>query len=196
MSGTRIALHTPASAELPDTRGRVTLPAMSIHVTDPDEGLSPRTSHPRFVEFAPERFYSEVDEFAPFGNDSGADVLDALEELAESDGDGVDALEALHEILSDWDLGIDPELFGATDDEVRAWVDGNPGEVHALAGEAQARIAAAIAQVKITGAADERLVRVGEQGARVLGILDPGEHREEQRAALAEIGGFLANVAP
>ncbi|MDK8767191.1 hypothetical protein QP932_01550 [Corynebacterium freneyi] len=33
---------------------------MSIHVTDPDEGLSPRTSHPRFVELA------------PFGNDSGA----------------------------------------------------------------------------------------------------------------------------
>ncbi|MFC3851022.1 hypothetical protein ACFORJ_12725 [Corynebacterium hansenii] len=168
---------------------------MSIHVTDPDEGLSPRTSHPRFVEFAPERFYSEVDEFAPFGNDSGADVLDVLEELAESDGDGVDALDALREILSDWDFGIDPELFGAGDDEVRAWVAENPGEVNALAAEAQARIAAAIGQVKITGAAEDRLLRVGEQGARVLGMLDPGEHREEHLAALAEIREFLAAAA-
>ncbi|MBP2332786.1 hypothetical protein [Corynebacterium freneyi] len=168
---------------------------MSIHVTNPDEGLSPRTSHPRFVELAPEGFYSEIDEFAPFGNDSGADVLVVLEELAESDGDGVDALDALHELLSDWDFGIDPELFGAGDDDVRAWVAQNPAEVHALAAEAQARIAAAIGWVKITGTADERLLRVGEQGARVLGILDPGEHREDHLAAVAEIREFLAAAA-
>lgn len=171
------------------------MPTMSIFLTDPDAGLSPDTSHPRFVELAPERFYSELDEFSPFGNDSGADVLEALEELAESDGGDIDARGALDEILSDWDLGITPALFDAADDDVRIWITGNPDEEHALVCEAQARIAAAVALAKITGASDADLIRLGEQGARVLGVVDDGVHSADKRAALSEIREFLAAVA-
>jgi uncharacterized protein YfeS len=44
------------------------------------KGLSPAASHPTYVAIAPESFYSGTDEFAPFGNDDGHDILGSLED--------------------------------------------------------------------------------------------------------------------
>jgi uncharacterized protein YfeS len=50
---------------------------------DPEEGPSRDTSHPEFVRVCDdELFYDCTDDFAPSGNDDGADALGALEDCA------------------------------------------------------------------------------------------------------------------
>lgn len=53
-----------------------------FYYDDPEgDGLSPKTSHPRFVKLAIAEFYYDcTDDFSPFGNDDGADILYELED--------------------------------------------------------------------------------------------------------------------
>ncbi|MCM1079808.1 MAG: WGR domain-containing protein [Bacteroidales bacterium] len=50
-----------------------------LYIDNYDFGLSPKTSNPRFVEhFTDELYYSEYEEFGPFGSDEGSDTLAAI----------------------------------------------------------------------------------------------------------------------
>jgi uncharacterized protein YfeS len=52
-----------------------------FYIDDPEVGLDPETSHPKFNQVVKEEFYFDcTDEFSPFGNDEGADTLSELEE--------------------------------------------------------------------------------------------------------------------
>jgi uncharacterized protein YfeS len=53
----------------------------AYYFNDNEEGVARKTSHPFFVEHAAADFYySCIDEFSPFGNDSGADTLSELQD--------------------------------------------------------------------------------------------------------------------
>jgi uncharacterized protein YfeS len=56
--------------------------ASDYYFDDPEgDGPSPKTSHPNFVRICKdELFYDCAEEFGPFGSDSGADTLMALED--------------------------------------------------------------------------------------------------------------------
>lgn len=52
-----------------------------FYFDDEEEGLSPQTSHPKFNEIISDYFYFDcMDEFSPFGNDEGAEILYALQD--------------------------------------------------------------------------------------------------------------------
>lgn len=53
-----------------------------FYYDDPEgEALAPETSHPNFVNLLTDAFYYDcTDEFSPFGNDDGADLLFNLED--------------------------------------------------------------------------------------------------------------------
>lgn len=73
-----------------------------LYVDDPEVGPHPLTAHPAFMQHFPEDFYLDcTDEFAPFGSDGGADVLDMFGEALRKDRDA-DFLEGAYAILSDW----------------------------------------------------------------------------------------------
>lgn len=79
---------------------------LELWLDDPDghEGPAPGTSHPAFVCSAPSHFYSQSDEFAPFGNDSGSDILGSLHEWY-LDGMTDDELPRLAiDALGGWDV--------------------------------------------------------------------------------------------
>ncbi|NLF05706.1 MAG: MolR family transcriptional regulator, partial [Actinomycetales bacterium] len=83
----------------------------TIYLDDEDEGLARETSHPRFVELAPDSFYDESDEFSPFGNDDGNDALRSMEEWFEDREPGTDPIEFLEELLDEWDLDVPEGAF-------------------------------------------------------------------------------------
>ena len=59
-----------------------------IYVNDPEVGPSFLTSHPEYQAFFNDDFYVDcTEEYAPFGNDAGADALDMYEELIRKDSD-------------------------------------------------------------------------------------------------------------
>ena len=53
-----------------------------FYFDDPEgDALDPKTSHPNFVKNMTEEFYYDcTDDFSPFGNDDGSDLLYSLEE--------------------------------------------------------------------------------------------------------------------
>lgn len=72
-----------------------------------DWELSPETAHPNAARLLAEPFYWDVcDENSPFGNDTGADVLEAYRAALGEDAqlDGSDLLGA---ILEEWDVDRD-----------------------------------------------------------------------------------------
>jgi uncharacterized protein YfeS len=53
----------------------------SYYFDDPEEGITRETSHPFFVSCATSDFYYDLgDDFSPFGNDAGADMLFRLQD--------------------------------------------------------------------------------------------------------------------
>jgi len=123
------------------------------YLDDPDEGLSPTTSHPAYVAAVPASFWSEDDSDdgpAPFGSDDGNDTLRAMEEHI-ADGLGDEHLPGcLADLIADWDL-VPEDLWESDAEEIAAWLDSEQVHVRYLRGEIDAYIAGALAQFKISG---------------------------------------------
>lgn len=74
---------------------------------DEDWELSPESAHPHAARLLVEPFYWDVqDENSPFGNDRGAEVLEAYR-AAIGEDDEPDGSELLDELLQEWDVDRD-----------------------------------------------------------------------------------------
>lgn len=97
---------------------------LELWLDDPegDEGPAPETSHPAFVQVAPPEFYDKGDEFAPFGNDSGSDMLGNVQDWY-LDGVADDELPRIvMGSLGDWDTeGITDGLWSGDSDFIDDW---------------------------------------------------------------------------
>lgn len=73
-----------------------------LYLDDPEIGPHPLTANPAFMQHFQEDFYLDcTDEYAPFGSDEGADVLDMFGEALRKEQD-FDFLEGAYAVLSDW----------------------------------------------------------------------------------------------
>jgi uncharacterized protein YfeS len=127
---------------------------MSKHYfDDPDEGPAPDTSHPRYVALAgdDEVYYDCCDDFSPFGNDDGADVLAMLEEWYQDGGKDAEIMDFVDQTLDDWDFGLPEGIVGADQATVDRWLDEEDMHANYLASTCRALLAAALGQLKISG---------------------------------------------
>ena len=143
----------------------------TIYLDDEDEGLARETSHPHFVEIAPDSFFDETDEFSPFGNDDGNDALRAMEEWFEDRAPGSDPVEFLTELLDVWDLEVPEDAFDLDDAGLVELVREDEGLERRLLGVARATVAASLAQVKIAGEVSSALLDAGKRALRVQRVL-------------------------
>lgn len=73
-----------------------------------NEGLSSKTSHPKFKEIITEDFYFDCsDEFSPFGNDDGWDVLYSLEDWYKTKKNDGDILKWLYNKINGYGFKYD-----------------------------------------------------------------------------------------
>ena len=170
-----------------------------MYIDDADEGLAPETSHPRFVELAPESFYDEGDDFAPFGSDDGHDALRSLEDWFADAGEDADPMEFLTDLLADWGLEVPEDVAESTPEELMLWAAEDDMNQRYAAAEARARVATALGQLKIVGRVSAAVLAEAERGTRVLRIFAEdasreGEHRGEALSALDEIERVLDEV--
>ncbi|MFZ6643130.1 MolR family transcriptional regulator [Undibacterium sp. TC4M20W] len=123
---------------------------------DEEEGPARETSHPRFVELAPEDFYYDcTDDFSPFGSDDGYDTLAGLEEWYRDHGKKKPVVSAfLEELLDDWDFGLPDKLIRADAQVITEWLDEDKMHETYLHSECRARVATAFGQLKIAGQVD------------------------------------------
>jgi uncharacterized protein YfeS len=72
----------------------------AYYFDDPEEGITREMSHPFFVSHATANFYYSLgDEFSPFGNDAGADMLFHLQEWFNERSQDEDVISFLLEFL-------------------------------------------------------------------------------------------------
>ena len=172
---------------------------MKLHFDDEDEGLSPDTSHPRFVELAPESFYDEGNDFGPFGSDDGNDTLREMESWYEARVGRADPSEFLTELVENWDFDLPAGVMDYADEELIAFArDDDMNEVY-VSSVARACVAAALGQLKIEGVISLSLQSEGRKGLRVLRTLTADTslhpdwpHRAEALRGLDEIETVLA----
>jgi uncharacterized protein YfeS len=124
---------------------------------DDEEGLARETSHPLFVEHATADFYySCIDEFSPFGNDSGADTLFNLQDWYNERGANEKALTFLKRQIRDWEFS--PAYLTITEpaqlDIIAADSDSFNDEID------KAVIATVFGQFKIAGKCDKAMLPV------------------------------------
>lgn len=172
--------------------------ARTIYLDDEDEGLSPESSHPRFVELAPESFFDESKEFGPFGNDDGWDALRAMEEWFEDSSPRADPAQFLEELLDEWALEVPENAFELDGAALSAALDADEELERRLTGVANATVAAALGQVKIAGVSSPALVEEGKRALRLLRALASDTsrypdwpHRDEALEAYEEIAKVL-----
>lgn len=171
----------------------------AIYVDDMDgEGTSPSTSHPRFVAVAPDWFYEEMYDFAPFGSDDGSDALRGLEDWLSEHGADADPSSYLTQTLAESGFEIPAGLTDAPEQELSAWAGADRMNESALMFEACTRVATALGQVKITGNLSPSILAEGRRGLRVWQVLtadtnlDPNwPHRDEALGRLVDIGRAL-----
>ena len=170
----------------------------TIYLDDEDEGLARETSHPRFVEHAPDSFFDESDEFSPFGNDDGNDALRSMEEWFEDREPGTDPIEFLEELLDEWDLDVPEGAFDLDHAGLVELVTRDEDLERPLVGIANASVAAALGQVKIAGEVSPALLDEGKRALRVLRILAADTsrypdwpHREGALRGYGEISAAL-----
>lgn len=122
---------------------------------DPDIGMTPETSHPRFRALAKEDFYYDgVDDFSPFGNDSGHDTLSALQDWYRDGGRDLRIGRFLSGLLDDWGLGVPLEILHADAGRLQQWLAEDDDNETFVGPVCQACIATAFGQLKITGQLD------------------------------------------
>ncbi|WP_275005899.1 hypothetical protein [Promicromonospora iranensis] len=155
----------------------------ALWLDDPEggDGPTPETSHPAFARVAPPQFYDKGDEFAPFGNDAGSDMLGSVQDWYRA---GMTDDELPHIVISslgDWDTeGITDGLWSGESDVVDDWFAawGGSDAAHHVYHETNRIIAAAIAQFKVRGALDPIMLRTGLYALAVKrGELDDAEVR-------------------
>lgn len=175
---------------------------MTLYLDDPDEGLAPATSHPRFVAFAPEAFYDEGDDFSPFGNDDGHDALRELEDWYRSRAAGDQPVAFLAELIEGWDFGLPEDILQRSDADLLTFVAENDMNEVALTSIARACVAVALGQVKITGVLSPELASLGRDGVRVQRALSADTtrypnwpHRAEALRALDDLDAALDAAA-
>ncbi|MFF2276659.1 hypothetical protein [Agromyces sp. NPDC058126] len=170
-----------------------------LHLDDPDEGLSPVTSHARFTELAPPEFFDEGDDFAPFGSDDGHDTLRGLEDFYREHGPNADAADFLTALLREWEFDVPHDISDARAEHLVAWLAEDEMNEVFLTSESRARVAAALGELKITGAVSPALGDEARRGLRALEIMASDTtryphwpHRPDALRALAEIERVLA----
>lgn len=164
--------------------------ATKRYYDDPDTGPTRETSHPRFLQLASDEFFLDcTDDFAPFGNDTGADTLVALEERYR-EGGRVDPEEVLGDLFHEWELDY-ADMPDATAAEEKAWLAANPSKVGDVRVACEAWIAAAFGQLKITGAMDENMRDGASKAIDGLFLFDPGD---EERGKLERMRAVLRNL--
>ena len=129
----------------------------AYYFDDNEEGLARETSHPFFVEHATADFYySCIDEFSPFGNDSGADTLSDLQDWYNERGANDKALTFLKRQIENWGLGS--AYLAITElaqvDAIIAETDGFCNEID------KAVIATVFGQFKIAGKCDKAMLPI------------------------------------
>jgi len=126
-----------------------------LYFDDIELGLSPATSHPKFIEIATEPcFYDGSNEFSPFGNDDGNDTLRALENWYRDEGSH-NTLDFLEKLLADWDLGVPEDIFSRSHEEIEHWLSQKKIHERHLFAVCRAAIACAFGQLKIAGVIHE-----------------------------------------
>lgn len=170
---------------------------MSIYIDDEPDCLSPETSHPRFVELAPESFYYEWDSFGPFGSDTANDALRALERwYVDADGAG-SVTEFLADLLDDLALEDVADVLHQDETSLLAWMAEDDDRAGGLWPVAEVLVATALGQLKIAGTIDEAVHEQACRGARVLRVLvsdacpPDWPHRTDALAALDAIEQVL-----
>ncbi|MCC4104747.1 hypothetical protein [Serratia ureilytica] len=127
---------------------------------DREKGLTRETSSPRFVSLASDDFYySESDDFSPFGNDDGNDTLRALEIWYRGVEDDEGILDFLERHLSGWGLGVPWGRIGSDIKARESWLDEEKVREVYFRSECRAIIAAAFGQLKIAGHINVELLR-------------------------------------
>jgi uncharacterized protein YfeS len=129
---------------------------MSLYYFDDLEkgGLARETSHPFFVEHATADFYyDEGDDFAPFGNDTGNDVLRELEEWYQERGAGEKAATWLKRLVVAW--GFDASYLGCTEKAHLKTLNLDEQYLNDVLDKAV--IAVILGQYKIAGSADKAM---------------------------------------
>ncbi|MGR4009732.1 hypothetical protein [Leucobacter sp. 1207-22] len=170
-----------------------------LYIDDMDgDGTSPNTSHPRFVAVAPDWFYEEMYDFAPFGSDDGSDALRGLEDWFSAHGAGADPEEYLAHALADSGFEIPEGLADGPEQELLAWARADGMNESALLFAACTRVATALGQMKITGNLGPQMLREGRQGLRIWQSLTSDTalhpnwpHREEALGRLVAMGQAL-----
>lgn len=132
-----------------------------FYFDDPEgDALAPETSHPNFVKHMTAAFYYDcTDEFSPFGNDDGADLLLNLEEwYQEKKGKGK-IVKWLFKTIDEFGFKYTSEGCSAILDEatLKQLQEEDP---HFLTTMDNTIIAAAFGQYKISGQIDQELKEV------------------------------------
>jgi uncharacterized protein YfeS len=128
---------------------------MKRYFDDPEQGPSKATSHPAFVAICKAPwFYDCGDDFAPFGNDAGNDVLAHLEDWYRGKP-RKKAWSFLTALLTDWELPIDH--IAETRTAIVRQLLADPAQETVLAQLDQIAIALAFGQYKITGTVDAEI---------------------------------------
>jgi len=125
---------------------------MRCHFDDPAQGPQRTTSHPTFAAICKAPwFYACGDDFAPFGNDAGNDVLHHLEDWYRARS-RKKAWSFLRGLLADWELPSDH--LAETRPAIVKRLLSDPAQEMVLAQLDRIAIALAFAQCKITGTVD------------------------------------------
>lgn len=119
---------------------------------DAAQGAHATTSHPAFVAICKAPwFYACGDDFAPFGNDAGNDLLRHLEDWYRGKP-RTKARSFLRDLLADW--GLSSEHLAESRPTVVRRLLADPEQETAMAQLDQIAIALAFGQYKITGKVD------------------------------------------
>jgi uncharacterized protein YfeS len=173
---------------------------MQLYLDDPEEGLSPDTSHPEFVRICEdELFYDCTNDLAPFGNDEGADVFMELEDWYRAGAKGT-LRSFLDRMLTKWS-GTIPELAATDRDTINKWL-ADPKLVPNLLSANNVVIAVAFGQAKVTGTLDETIGALAEAALDRDAIIvehrvrrDPSwQHAAEANAAITSMGAALEKL--
>jgi len=132
-----------------------------FYYDDPEgDVLSPETSHPAFVKLCRSEFYYDcIDDFSPFGNDDGAEILSNLEEwYQEKKGKG-DIVKWLFRTIDEY--GFKYKSEGASKMlEAKELQELEETDPHFISSMDHAIIAAAFGQMKISGHVDKGLKEI------------------------------------
>jgi uncharacterized protein YfeS len=133
----------------------------SYYFDDPEEGLARETSHPFFVSHATSDFYYDLgDDFSPFGNDAGADMLSYLQDWFDERSQDEDITNFLLELLEAYHPGNSEYLnlrsiqqLNELDTDKQIYYDDIDQHI----------IAAAFGQCKISGVIDTDLFTMADK---------------------------------